>query len=253
MGTIIKHRRVQIADPGHRLIVPPSDSRVYHVVVDAGARPAQPVPDDEPALDLAIATADSLTPEEIVAKAQAEAEAIRTAALAEASMIREQGWHEGYQAGLGEARAAAAQIVDASIERLRTLASSAVADRAAMLRDVERQVLTLALAVAEAIIRHEVTTDPTVVERTLAALLTHLQGEVVTSLHAHPDDVPLLAKAWSERARSAADRQVQIVADHRIGRGGCRVETVTGAWDGTLATQLERLQQALLAAGGGVR
>jgi flagellar assembly protein FliH len=251
MSAIIKHRRLQLTAPLHQPATP--DHRVYHIVADAGARPAQPVPADEPALDLAVATADTLTPEEIAAQAQAEAEAIRTAALAEAAMLREQGWHEGYQAGLSEARAAAAQVVDASIERLRTLASAAVADRAALLRDAERQVLALALAIAEAVIHHEVTADPAVVERTLAALLTHLQGEVVTSLHAHPDDVPLLTKAWSERARSAADRQVQIVADHRIGRGGCRVETVTGAWDGTLATQLERLRQALLAGDGGAR
>jgi flagellar assembly protein FliH len=166
-------------------------------------------------------------------------------------MIHEQALHEGYQAGLAEGRIAAAQVVDTGVERLRTLASSAMIDRAAILRDAERQVLDLALAIARAILHREVALDPTAVTATLDEVLTHLQGEAVTAIKAHPDDVPLLVKLWTERARSAADHEVQIVADHRIAQGGCLIETVTGAWNGMLDTQLERIHQAMRAMNGG--
>jgi flagellar assembly protein FliH len=112
-------------------------------------------------------------------------------------------------------------------------------------------VLDLALAIARAVLRREVALDPTLIAGTLDALLAHVQGEAVTSLRAHPDDVPLLSQLWAERARSAADREVQIVADRRVAPGGCVVETVSGAWDASLDTQLERIQGALRTTQGG--
>jgi flagellar assembly protein FliH len=253
MPSIIKHRQArQIAETAH-----PVEIGTGRLIVRV---PTGPLPGDaaapvaiEPGLSGRRETGPLTTPAAaaLVNQARIEAEAIRTAAATEATMVREHAWHHGYQAGLDEARIAAAQVVDASIEHLRTLASSALVDRATLLRDAERQVFDLALAIARAIIHREVALDPTTITSTIETLLTHLQSEAVSALHVHPDDVPLLTRFWNQRARSAADRQVQIIADHRITRGGCRVETVAGAWDATLETQLERIQQAAYAAASG--
>lgn len=243
MGAIIKHRQHQLGAAVAELPALRHANAVVHIAA-APRRAGHETPEAAP-------PPPGPTAEELLAAATAEAEAIREAAVVAAAAIREQAHRAGYEAGLAAAQATAAGLVDASHERLHALAMNSAADHAAMLREVERQALDLAIAVARAIVRREVEIDRDLLAASLDALLTHLEGEAVTSLRAHPDDVPLLSDLWAERAHAPSGTPAQIIADPRIGRGGCLLYTTTGAWDGTIETQFERIQVALRNAGGG--
>lgn len=73
------------------------------------------------------------------------------------------------------------------------------------------------------------------------------QASSAATLRLHPRDVQLLG-ADANRLSLSGGTVLGIAPDDSLELGGCRVETSAGQFDGSLATQLERLQ-ALLCAG----
>jgi flagellar assembly protein FliH len=59
----------------------------------------------------------------------------------------------------------------------------------------------------------------------------------------NPDDFAVTAQA---RAAQLAGSNVSVVADARIGRGGCRVESDLGVMDAGVEEQLREVARALL-------
>jgi flagellar biosynthesis/type III secretory pathway protein FliH len=71
-------------------------------------------------------------------------------------------------------------------------------------------------------------------------------------LRVHPADLAIVEQTrpdWSLRIAAAAD--VRVVADERVGRHGCVVETPVGRLDARLQTQLDALDRALRGTGLG--
>jgi flagellar biosynthesis/type III secretory pathway protein FliH len=175
---------------------------------------------------------------EEAARLRAEAEATLTQARAEAEALRSEAQRQGRDEGLEAARAEATTVLltaRAEAESVRAAASGAA--------------LTLARRMAEKIVGRAVELDPAVLADIVARALAEARatsGAVV--LRVHPDD---LATVEATRARWAEglDRraQLRVVADERVGRHGCIVETTTVRLDARLETQLAALERALSA------
>jgi type III secretion system HrpE/YscL family protein len=165
-----------------------------------------------------------VVPGELV-DARAEAARIVDDARAEAARI------------VSDARSAAAGVLDDAraqglaagrVEAAATLAGAARA-RDAMLAGAEREVRTLALAVAAKIVGETVALDP---ERSLVIAreaLSRARRAERLELRVHPDDLATLA---------AALPSVQITGDTSIARGGCVVRSELGTVDARIETQL---------------
>ena len=61
-------------------------------------------------------------------------------------------------------------------------------------------------------------------------------------MHINPNDV----SAVSSLSGKIGYSDVTFVADDRVGKGGCIVESSSGSWDGRLETQLQRLKETLV-------
>lgn len=175
-----------------------------------------------------------------------EREAARREGLAEG---KAQGLAQAQEAGAAAARAAERTLQQAEAERqaqaqaaLQVLQQSHAAALAA-LRD---EVGTLAFAAVCRVAGRQAVSR----EFVLGIVETVCQGARAAggaTLHLHPRDLRLLAgEAGSLGVGGGVT--LALAADESLALGGCRVETEAGDFDGSLATQLQRLHELLAAA-----
>lgn len=182
----------------------------------------------------------------LVERARAEAEALRSAA-------REEGFRAGFEAGLEAGREQGAQEVAqrlrAVVERLEEAAAEAARRRDRALARAQEDVVKLALAVAERVVRREVASGPEVTAAVVRSVLQEMPaasaGRVVVRVH--PDEHRLLAAGWSPGgAGPAGPVRLEWIADPAVEPGGCVIETEMGTIDAGLEARLVEVASGLL-------
>ncbi|HQU82905.1 MAG TPA: FliH/SctL family protein [Pyrinomonadaceae bacterium] len=113
-------------------------------------------------------------------------------------------------------------------------------------RETEKDLLRLAVRLAEKIVGREIKKDSkTVVDIVSAALQNARQQEKLT-VRVNPADL-LTVEAEMERFSSATRvRYLDFIADPRVSIGGCLIESEVGTIDARLETQLRVLERALV-------
>ena len=172
------------------------------------------------------------SPEDIVAQAHAEAEAIRAQA-------REEGFHAGLEAAQAELATAAEALASAlgSVAELR----GQVADQ------VERGAVALGLRIAEQAMGATIDADPDrVVDVVRGALRRLTERERVTIL-VNPEDMDTVRAATAQLMSSLGGiDSCDVQAERRVSRGGAVVRTAEGEVDATLETKLSRARDVIV-------
>jgi flagellar assembly protein FliH len=163
----------------------------------------------------------------------------------------EKGEAEGREAGIAAVRKeeqAAMQELGRRVQNLGAILDFMSKPIAALDGEVQRQLATLAGAIARQIVRRELKTHPdeiVAVIRETVALLPMTAREV--RVHLNPEDAKLVRTRLVE---ASGDRAWSIAEDPIISRGGCRVSSESS----TIDAQLEqRLGAAIAAALGDSR
>lgn len=151
---------------------------------------------------------------------------------------------EAFQQGLEEGREAGRAEVRAQVERLSGMFYDLAKPFEVLDAEVERELLTLALALARQIVRRELKTDPTqiiaIIREAIAALPVAARE---VRVHLHPEDASVvrenLAPTESERAWS-------MIEDPVMARGGCQITTTTSRIDARLETRMGSILSELL-------
>ena len=149
------------------------------------------------------------------------------------------GFAQGEKAGLE----AAAKRGDAMLRRLTQTLDEMTTLRAQMIRDTEQQMVSLALAIARRVIHREVSLDRDLLIAIARVALDRLGDDAKISVHLNPDDY---AATEAARTHEWEGTQVSVVADARVPRGGCRIESDFGALDAGIDAQMQELAHALL-------
>ncbi len=147
--------------------------------------------------------------------------------------------HEEAMQTLGPELAAAAAALSALVKEID-------ARRHAALNGAENDVLALAIAIAEKIVKHEIRRMPEVVIGNVQKALEIVAQRSGARIEAHPDDVALIER----HAAGALDvfREspgLAIVPNARVARGGCIVTSGGAGADLQIETQLALIEQAL--------
>jgi flagellar assembly protein FliH len=169
--------------------------------------------------------------EDPVARATAEADAIRAAAHA-----------EGFEAG----RAEGAAQLEYAINLLTTAAADVAALRAQVCEEVETTAVEFGMRIAEQALHGAIAADPErVIDVTRGALRRLVEREHVTIL-VHPEDLDLVREAApSLISQLGGIEHCEVQAERRVTRGSAIVRTVEGEVDATVATKLERAREAV--------
>ena len=149
------------------------------------------------------------------------------------------GYEQGERAGLqaGSARA------EAMLQRLAQTLEELAGLRREMIRQTERQMVQLALAVAKRIVRREVALDGNLTLSMARLALDRLGDSTAVTVRLHPEDLAAIADGGDRWDRP----HLTVVADRDIGRGGCVVESDFGSIDASVEAQFQELARALLA------
>ena len=149
------------------------------------------------------------------------------------------GFAQGERAG-GEA---AAKRGDAMLRRLTQTLEEMTGLRTQMIRQTEQQLVRLALAVARRLVHREIALDPDLLIAIARVAMDRLGEMAQVTVRLNPEDYTATA---GSRERQWAGSQVTVIADARLPRGGCRIESDFGSVDASVDAQLQELAQALL-------
>lgn len=200
---------------------------------------------EEPAEIQAIRAEAAEQAKQVVSAAVEEAERLKTAAHAEGYAAGyAQGLAEGREEGLAEARAEQAQLR----EDLQELLDAIERERRRLWTESEQTMVELVMEIARKVIKEGAELDSGIaVAAVRHALLRSASAETVR-IRVHAADLESV-KAHREELLTLVDgiRQLEIVADRRVGPGGCVVETPGGVVDARMETQLDEVESALRA------
>jgi flagellar biosynthesis/type III secretory pathway protein FliH len=188
----------------------------------------------------------------IIAAGRAEAARATDSADARGHEIgHERGLQEGRERGRTEGRDEALEEIRPRLSQIAAGWEAALvrwdADRAAMLVAARREVLVLALAVAERVIHRAISADASVIADQLDHALELVTRPTEVAVTIHPDDRPALELALPGILdRRPPCRHAAIREDPTVARGGCVVTTRGGRIDATIDTQVRRIVEALV-------
>jgi flagellar assembly protein FliH len=151
---------------------------------------------------------------------------------------------EAFEQGLAEGREAGRAEVRAQVERLEGMFYDLTKPFKELDDEVERELLTLAMALARQIVRRELKADPThiigIIREAIAALPVAARE---VRVHLHPEDAAVVRE---HLAPTESERAWQIVEDPVMARGGCRASTTTSRVDARLETRLGTILSELM-------
>lgn len=179
---------------------------------------------------------------EALADAHVQAGAIIDTAHADAVEIRNRAAEEGYRDGLARAVSQAAEASEAII----SLTQEAVEQKWAFINGAEENIVDLALDIAEKLVAERVELNPKIVTNIAKkALLMAVEREHIV-IRVNAEDLEAM-KAAKEDLMCAMDgiQKIELIADRRIKRGGCVIETSSGNIDAGIESQLNEVKQSL--------
>jgi flagellar assembly protein FliH len=182
------------------------------------------------------------------AEARAEAEQLLAAAAAEAEAIRrearQEGFDQGFQAGMATAREECEPLLNALAEALHDAQDL----RAQAADAAEERAVELALQIAEKVVAGALDVQPErVVDVVRGALRCLVERERVTIL-VNTLDLDLVRESLdSLRSTLGGMENVEVQEERRVPRGGARVRSGSGEVDATIETKLERAREAIAA------
>lgn len=185
--------------------------------------------------------------EETVRQAMEQAELIRQEAQ---QTGYQDGYAQGYADGETEARHILAQRADAERtvfrEDITAFIAHVEAERQRVWMELEPQIIGLVFDLAKQVIKQEVELNREVALSITRNALRRVAESGNLRIRVHAEDLDTV-RANREELMTLVDGipHVEIVADRRVGLGGCIVETAGGNIDARIETQLETVADTL--------
>jgi len=159
--------------------------------------------------------------------------------------IEQQAREEGFECGYREGMEAGRQAQASRVEYLEQIMQTLTRPLADLDRQVEADLVELAIAIARQLLRGEYETAPERVATVVRDAIGMLPAASrVVRLQLHPEDAALV-RELVQLPESAHDWQ--IIEDPTVSRGGCLVDSETVRVDATVEARLEATLETLMA------
>lgn len=113
-------------------------------------------------------------------------------------------------------------------------------------RDTEKDLLRLAVRLAERIVGREIEKDDNTIIEIISTALQNARQQEKLTVRVNPKDLPAIEKETENFASGGRIQFIDFVADPRVESSGCLIESEVGTIDARLETQLRVLERALL-------
>lgn len=164
----------------------------------------------------------------------------------------EAGLAEGRTQGIAQAAAERRKELDVLITGWTKALDEFVQERESVLAEARREVLTLACAMAERIVRRVISVDPAAVAVQIEKVLALVARPTRIVLRVNPRDEAAARDAMPAlMARFPFAEHAEVCVDEALLPGSCRATTAGGGEiDASIRTQLDRLAEAIVPRAG---
>ena len=153
-----------------------------------------------------------------------------------------QGFDRGFAAGERAGLDAVRTRTEGQLARMAEAITELRALRASVLKESEQDIVRLAVAIAERILRRETAADPQAL-LTMARAASQKLGEAdVATILLHPDDFAAVSGSLGERDADG----IRVSADPGVARGSCIVQSAFGNIDVGIDAQIREILRGLL-------
>jgi flagellar biosynthesis/type III secretory pathway protein FliH len=191
-------------------------------------------------LDEAAAGAESL-----LADAHDRARALIEDAAARADSIAQDARRRGHDEGFHAGREAADAEMNDMLVTMRGLLEMARVERHKLMEEAEPELVRLALGIAERVLHQQVALDRgVVVEMAKTAIARLIERDSVT-VRVNPADLERMRDHRDELIALGDIRNLRLLEDKRVDRGGVVVETDAGTIDARISAQLDEARKIL--------
>lgn len=182
-------------------------------------------------------------------KAEAERIAAETVAEAKARMDEQlkdgytDGFKKGQEAGFKEGNLEAQRLTD----RLHTIIERTMDKRQEILAETEQQIVDLVLLMTRKIVKVISENQRNIVVSNVVQALRKVKGRGEVIIRVNLNDVAMTTEHVKDFLAAAENvKNITVVEDSTVDRGGCVVETDFGAIDAKIVSQLNEIEQRIL-------
>lgn len=155
----------------------------------------------------------------------------------------ERGYKEGHEKGFKEGE----QEVERLVQRIHTIISKTIEKRNEIIDESETQLINMVLLIAKKVIKVISENQKNVVINNVMQALLKLKGSGDIIIKVNPDDLEL-ATSHKEtfQKRLEQGRNISILEDTTVDRGGCVIETDFGQINARISSQLHEIEEKIL-------
>jgi flagellar assembly protein FliH len=191
-------------------------------------------------IDMAAADAEALlTDAHERARTMIEDSAARAEQIAENT--RRAAHDEGYAHGMQSAELEMSEL----LATMRNLIEMARAERHKIIETAEPEIVRLAMGIAERVLHQQVALDRNVVVEMAKAAISRLLERDAITVRVNPADLERMREHREDVLALGDVKNLRIIEDQRVDRGGVLVETDAGSVDARISTQVAEAKRVL--------
>ncbi len=181
----------------------------------------------------------------LLSDAHDRARALIEDAAARADSIAQDARKRGHDEGNAAGREAADAAMDDMLATMRGLLEMARVERSKLIEDAEPELVRLAFGIAERVLHQQVALDRgVVIEMAKVAIARLIERDTVT-VRVNPADLEGMREHRDELIAIGDIRNLRVVEDKRVDRGGVVIDSDTGTIDARIRTQLDEARKIL--------
>jgi flagellar assembly protein FliH len=183
--------------------------------------------------------------EALLADAHSRARAMIDDAGARAEQIAEQARRAAHDAGHAAGTQAAEREMSELLATMRNLIEMARAERHKIIESAEPELVKLAMGIAERVLHQQIALDRNVVVEMAKVAISRLIDRDSVTVRVNPSDLERMREHREDVLAMGDVKNVRIIEDQRVDRGGVVVETDAGSVDARVHTQLAEVKKVL--------
>jgi len=153
-----------------------------------------------------------------------------------------------YENGFRQGEKAGMEIAEKKVEVLMRRYAEAIDEVGRLRRNlysqVEREVVKLAIEVAKKIVHREIQADREIIQTLVKVALSHVAERSAVTVHLHPLDYTYVLEHRAELSSGQeGGREIVLLADKAIERGGCLIQTECGDIDARIEEEFREVER----------
>lgn len=185
--------------------------------------------------------------EQIINNAKLEAQTILDKAREQEQEIYSKAQNNGYKAGHEDGYGEGNQEAQRLVERIHKMIEAVQAKRQEILDNTEQQIVSLVILMAHKVVKIMSENQKSVIMSNVVQALKKVKGSGDVTLRVNMSDVKLTTEHISDFIHQVENiKNISVVEDSSVDKGGCIVETDFGAIDARISSQLAELETQIL-------